>query len=95
MPGMETGAPERTETSSGTGPPPKLRFVSSSRAATCARTASVTPAGSFPVATYSAQARVVMMKPGGTGSPALLMRASPAPLPPSSATSSGSASSKR
>ena len=38
----------------------------------------------LPVRMYSRQASVWMVKPGGTGKPALVISASPAPLPPSS-----------
>ena len=94
IPGIETGAPERTDTRRGRGPPPNLRPVRASRSATAVVTSSMSPSGSAPVSMYSRHASVVMTKPGGTGSPAAVMRARPAPLPPRTDTWAGSASPK-
>src|SRR5450830_273858 len=82
MPGIENFAPERTETSSGSLKSPRVRpSVSSSR-----RQAMVTStrcsAASSPVVMYARQASVVMVNPGGTGSPSLVISARFAPLPP-------------
>ena len=84
MPGIETAAPERTETSSGFDVSPKARFVSFSSVATLRFTSSIRPAGSLPDALYAAHCSVVMVKPGGTGRPIELMSARFAPLPPRS-----------
>ena len=83
IPGMLNAAPERTLTSSGLAASPKPLPVSASRSRMWASTSSQRPGGSSrPAAMYALQAWVVMVKPGGTGSPALVISASPAPLPP-------------
>ena len=83
IPGIDTGAPDRTETSRGVGPPPKVRPVRCSRVDMAARTSASNPVGSCrPEVMNSRQASVVMMKPVGTGSPSALILARPAPLPP-------------
>src|SRR5436305_1800778 len=46
--------------------------------------AASTSAELLPLRMYSRQASVWMVKPGGTGSPARVISATPAPLPPSS-----------
>ena len=46
IPGIETGAPERTDTSRGVGPPPKRRPVRASRSAMAARDLGRQPDGS-------------------------------------------------
>ena len=86
MPGIETAAPERTETSSGLVLSPNFLpsllfqhgdvgcdFVHASRPAACGRSCSTGRSTS-----------VVIVKPGGTGRPMLVMSARLAPLPPSS-----------
>src|ERR1700693_3922109 len=84
MPGMENFAPERTLTSNGFSPLPSFCPCSCSRRARacsiCRSTSPETPL----VRMYSRQASVWMVKPGGTGRPALVISAKPAPLPPRS-----------
>jgi hypothetical protein len=46
MPGMEIGAPDRTDSSNGTGPPPKTLPVANSNPASRARISRVSPSGS-------------------------------------------------
>ncbi len=71
IPGIETGAPDRTDTSNGLGPPPKDRRVVASRAARWSRaSAQAGLSGTRPYSWKSRQASVVMTKPGGTGRPA-------------------------
>ena len=84
IPGMENLAPLRTETSSGSVGAPSLRFISvSSRCSADSISWSIS-AGRLPFrSTNRLQAAVETVKPGGTGSPALVISASPAPLPPS------------
>ncbi len=85
IPGMETRAPERTDTRSGrSGSPSRLPAAASRRA----RPLSIcfqNPGGCFlPAPLYAAHASVVMVKPGGTGTPRLVISASSHPLPPRS-----------
>src|ERR1044071_959969 len=54
-----------------------------SRAARWAEISSAIAVGADPVTRYSLHASVVMMKPGGTGRPRLVISARLAPLPPS------------
>ena len=94
IPGIDTGAPERTETSSGSAGSPNRRPVAASTSAIRSRSSASRPAGQ-PVARTSRQVAVVIAKPGGTGSrrsgPSI--RARFAALPPMSArTSCGSSS---
>ena len=94
IPGIDTGAPERTETSSGSAGSPNRRPVVASTSAIRSRSSASRPAGQ-PVARTSRQVAVVIAKPGGTGSrrsgPSI--RARFAALPPMSArTSCGSSS---
>ena len=85
MPGMDAAAPDRTDTSSGLAPAPNVLPVRASSLAMFFSTSSSSPAGHFPpLRSYSAQASVVIVKPGGTGSPSELISARLAPLPPSS-----------
>ena len=82
MPGMENFAPERTLTSSGFSPLPSFWPC---RLSSLASASSIWRSTSFDTALwrmYSRQASVWMVKPGGTGRPALVISASPAPLPP-------------
>src|SRR5690606_36408636 len=81
---METAAPERTETSNGSAGSPKRLPVRASRRPSAAKISSSSPAGNRPPAASAArQASVVTVKPGGTGSPARVISARLAPLPPS------------
>jgi len=85
MPGMETAAPERTETKSGASRSPKRRSITFSSRARCSSTSSTTSSGSFPPASWKrAQTVVAIVNPGGTGSPRRDISARLAPLPPSS-----------
>ncbi len=65
MPGIETGAPERTETSSGSAGSPKRSPLRCSSAASAASTSPSRPGGG-PLSMYSTQASVVTVKPPGT-----------------------------
>ncbi len=67
MPGMETGAPDRTLTISGSSASPKRRPDSSSTRCICARSAASSPAGQSPARNLR-HASVETTKPGGTGS---------------------------
>ena len=84
MPGMENFAPERTLTSSGFSPLPSFWPCSSSSFLSAASIWRSTSAETPLVRMYSRQASVWMVKPGGTGRPALVISARPAPLPPRS-----------
>ena len=85
MPGIETGAPERTETSSGRSGSPNGRRPVSLDLASAARDllAQVGRDSAGRARSSSVQTSVVMVKPGGTGRPRLLISARLAPLPPS------------
>ena len=86
IPGIEKAAPDRTETKSGSDSSPRRLPERCSKAARCCLTSSSIPPGKLPLAFRKArQASVVMVKPGGTGRPARVISATPAPLPPSSA----------
>ena len=50
IPGIDTGAPERTDSSSGNGPAPKVLPERSSSAASCAAISASRPSGSAPSA---------------------------------------------
>ena len=84
IPGMENFAPLRTETSSGSAAPPSSRPISrSSRPSACSISRSIS-FGREPLrSTNRLQAVVASVNPGGTGRPAFVISASPAPLPPS------------
>src|ERR1700682_5199432 len=84
MPGMENFAPERTLTSSGFSPLPSFWPCNSSSLWSTASIWCSTSAETPLVRIYSRQASVWIVKPGGTGSPALVISARPAPLPPRS-----------
>jgi hypothetical protein len=58
IPGIDTGAPERTDSSSGTGPAPNVFPVRSSSAASRANTSSTSPPGTAPSARKRRQASV-------------------------------------
>src|SRR5208282_711443 len=82
MPGIENFAPERTLTSSGFSPLPSFWPC---RLSSLASDSSIWRSTSFDTAfwrIYSRQASVWMVKPGGTGRPAFVISARPAPLPP-------------
>jgi hypothetical protein len=66
IPGMETGAPERTLTSSGLAGSPKRRPSVASSRPMCSLISSSSPSGQ-PSDRYSRQVAVEMAKPGGTG----------------------------
>ena len=84
MPGMENLAPERTDTSSGLSVEPNFAPVTRSSFPTWASISSSMACGSLRPSVYQRlQASVEMVKPGGTGRPAFVISASPAPLPPS------------
>jgi len=69
MPGIEAGAPDRTETRSGfSASPNTFPVVLSSRTRFFSTSAS-SPGGNFPVFEYFAQTSVEITKPGGTGTP--------------------------
>ncbi len=85
IPGIETAAPERTETSSGSSGSPSFLPARSSSAARCFSISSARPAGNdFALRMYSTHAAVVMVNPAGTGIPSAVISASPAPFPPRS-----------
>src|SRR5262249_33261367 len=84
IPGIENGAPERTETSSGSASSPRRLPIFPSSASRAGATSSIRPSGSrSPPAMYALHASVVMVKPGGAARPRLLSPASLAPSPPS------------
>src|SRR5215468_2834171 len=84
IPGIENGAPERTETSSGSASSPRRLPIFPSSASRAGATSSIRPSGSrSPPAMYALHASVVMVKPGGTGRPRLVISARLAPFPPS------------
>ena len=88
MPGIETGAPERTLTSNGSAGSPNRRPTASSTVRMCASISVSSPCGQ-PSARKVLHAVVVMTNPGGTGSPSsLAMTARLAALPPISAVTS-------
>jgi hypothetical protein len=83
IPGIETAAPERTDTSSGFDASPKPFPVRSSSAAMCLSTSSSSPTGgSPPPARYARHASVVIVNPSGTGTPRAVISARPIPFPP-------------
>src|SRR5205807_6838461 len=84
MPGIDSRAPDRTETRSGFAASPSLRPDFSSSRFNAASVWSHSPGGNWlPARTYALHAAVVMVNAGGTGSPACVIAARPAPLPPS------------
>src|SRR6267143_6326561 len=82
IPGIDTGAPERTDTSSGRGPAPNCRSVIVSSQRMPAAISSSRPSGKWPRSRKAAQARVVITKLGGTFRPSALIRAIDQALPP-------------
>src|SRR5688572_14056482 len=84
MPGIDIFAPDRTATSSGFDGSPNSFPAARSTLARFVRTSSINPRGSFwPRSLYSLHVSVVIVKPGGTGRPMLVMSARFAPFPPS------------
>ena len=84
IPGIETTAPERTDTSSGRSASPSARLTRPSKASSASSISSASPSGQAPPAREAAMhASVVTVKPSGTGMPSESISASPAPLPPS------------
>ena len=82
IPGMENLAPLRTETSRGSAASPsRLPMSCSSRSSAFSISDSIS-GGSAARSWNRLQAAVETVKPGGTGSPALVISARPAPLPP-------------
>lgn len=74
IPGMEMAAPERTEKSKGLLGLPNSRPVCCSMACTAWATSSTRPKGSSgDESKYCRHVLVVMMKPGGTGRPMLVI----------------------
>ena len=94
IPGIETAAPDRTDTSSGSSLEPKRLPVASSSLRTCSSTSSASPSGSSRTAMNARQASVVIVKPAGTETPIRVISASPIPLPPSSSRPPAASSSK-
>ncbi len=87
IPGMESRAPLRTETSNGSCGSPSRLPAAASRRASASSTASESPSGGVRSARmYSTHASVVMVKPAGTRSAPSrrVISATPAPLPPNS-----------
>ncbi len=84
IPGIETAAPDRTDTSSGSSLEPKRLPVRSSSRRTCSSTSGINASGSSRAAMYARHASVVIVKPAGTGTPICVISARPIPLPPSS-----------
>ena len=85
IPGMEARAPDRTDTNNGFSTSPNLDFINSSTPAIAASTSGLSSATtlSFPFSKYSLQTSVVMVNPGGTGTPIKFISARLAPFPPS------------
>ena len=84
MPGIENFAPDRTETSSGLSVDPNFNAESFSSLRTLASISdSISGVNLRPFSNHRLQAAVVIVIPGGTGSPALVISARLAPLPPS------------
>src|SRR6266542_3585537 len=84
IPGIENGAPERTETRSGSTSSPRRLPIFCSSAVSASATSSISPSGSrSPAAMYALHASVVIVNPGGTGRPRFVISARLAPLPPS------------
>ena len=83
IPGIETLAPERTETSNGFGPLPKVKPDLSCKFSMFSAICFWMLAGmDFLLAWYAVQASVVMVKPSGILIPMWAISAKPAPLPP-------------
>ncbi len=70
MPGMETAAPERTETRRGLSPRPKVLPEARSSRSRAWSSSGRRASGTFsPAFAHSSQVSVVIVKPGGTGIP--------------------------
>jgi hypothetical protein len=83
IPGIDTRAPERTETSSGSAASPNvLPTVFSMWRSASATSARSSGEKSEPPAKYFTHSSVVIVKPGGTGRPIAAISARFAPLPP-------------
>src|SRR4030095_12685207 len=83
IPGMENFAPERQETSSGFFGSPNFFPARFSVTFNPSSAWSHIPGGKLPVFLNQLQASVVIVNPGGTGTPARVISARPEPLPPS------------
>ena len=85
MPGIDSRAPERTDTSSGSSSSPSFLPACSSRRSSAAAISSAIPSGTSPLFMYATQASVVIVKPAGTRSApsTRVISATFAPLPPS------------
>ena len=84
MPGMENFEPERQDTSRGLDREPKLRLLPCSIVEMAWVIWSQRPGGNSSPASKKAQASVVTVNPGGTGTPRRVMSARYAPFPPRS-----------
>ncbi len=86
IPGIDSRAPERTDTSSGSAASPKPRPARSSSRSSAASTCSSRPLGKAPERRYATHASVVIVKPAGTARhpSTRVISATFAPLPPSS-----------
>ena len=84
MPGIDARAPERTLTNSGFDGLPNFEFIKSSMCLTLFVTSEVKvlTTASLPFSKYSLQTSVVIVNPGGTGTPIKFISARLAPLPP-------------
>ncbi|MBA7616527.1 hypothetical protein ES703_23823 [subsurface metagenome] len=83
MPGMEMGAPLLTETSRGLSTSPNRFPVFPSSIFTCSSTSSQRPSGNSPPASKkSLHVLVVIVNPGGTLRPMLVISDRFAPFPP-------------
>jgi hypothetical protein len=97
IPGIESRAPLRTETSSGSRGSPRRVPARSSKRASASSTASASPSGGVRSARmYSTHASVVIVNPAGTrsGPSTRVISAMPEPLPPSSSRMSRDPSAK-
>ncbi len=83
MPGIDTGAPERTDTSNGSFASPKRLPVICSSRRIAADTSSRSAVRRLASAQVFADASHAIVNPGGTGTPRLVISARLAPLPPS------------
>ena len=85
IPGIETAAPQRTETSSGAAASPSLPAAALLERRERAVDLLLQALGPGAAGVHRVtQAAVVIVKPSGTGRPSRVISASPAPLPPSS-----------
>ena len=95
IPGIETAAPLRTETSSGAAASPRLPAAALLERRERGVDLLLQPSGQAPPECIACtQAAVVIVKPSGTGRPSRVISASPAPLPPSSSFGTSAASAK-